>query len=564
MPHHIEELQAEGLDWGAITRQKVAFFRRMHDRFGAILWVDVDTRLVSLPDQLRGCSFDLAGFAGRYRYIRDYDPFQVARFWIPSYLYFGPTQAARDFLDLMASIESETTEPVTDDYVLQEAWARHEHQLAVGLLPPALVARPSDALQERHVFVHGDSGNVSTHRAGLVQHGKIGDHPVARSRILGLEAVSAMKQRDRTAAVMLAQRSLAAQPTDSEAAVRLSRYLKIAGQAHESVQVLRDQLKLDPRLEDTRHELAVRLADGGEVDEALRLIDELAAHGTPDGAGRASSLRDDIERDVRATTMQLSAADRPRLWWRKTPYPGSFDDVLTPWLVEWVSGRPPVFGRRNDSLLAGGSFAPFATGRSMVWGTGIPRRGEALAADARYLAVRGPLSREAVIASGGACPEVYGDPALLLPRFVEGHTGPARHEVGFVRHVTQENLRLTLQDVADIRLAGVGERFLRDVVRQITSCARIISTSLTGLVVAHAYGVPARWAVIADGSEAIGGDGTDVEDYFRSVGLPVQEPLVLRRDTPITPALAQDMPEEVRLDVDGDALAAALVEGLGY
>ncbi|MDI3330485.1 MAG: polysaccharide pyruvyl transferase family protein [Micrococcus sp.] len=563
MPHHIEELPAEGLDWGAITREKIAFYRRMHERFGAILWVDADTRLVSLPEHLRGCAFDLAGFAGRYRYIRDYDPYQVARFWIPSFLYFGPGRQAREFLDLMVAIEHETEEQVTDDFVLQEAWARHEGQLAVGLLPPALVARPTDALEDQHVFVHGDSGNVSTFKAGLVQHGKIGNHPAARSQVLGLEAVQAMKEKDRSAAVMLARRSLAAIPTDSEAAVRLSRYLKIAGQP-DAVLVLRDQLDLAPGLDDTRHELAVRLMERGDFDGARHHLDHLAAHGTPQAAGRAASLRDDVERDARARALGLTLAERPRLWWRKTPYPGNFDDVLNPWLVEWLTGRPPVFGGRNDSLLASGSFIPFATGKSTVWGAGIPRRGSTLSPEARYLAVRGPVTREEVIASGGSCPEVYGDPALLLPRFVPAARGPKRNEVGFIRHVSQDNLELSLEGVADIRPSGVGEGFLRRVVGEITSCERVISTSLHGLVVAHAYGIPARWAVMVDASEAISGDGTDVEDYFRAVGLPVQAPLELSRDTPITPALAEGLPASVQLDFDGDALADALVEGLDY
>lgn len=109
----------------------------------------------------------------------------------------------------------------------------------------------------------------------------------------------------------------------------------------------------------------------------------------------------------------------------------------------------------------------------------------------------------------------------------------------------------------------MGEDFLRSVVDQITSCERIVSTSLHGVIVANAYGIPARWAVVSDASEAISGDGTKFEDYFRSVGLPVQEPLVLTRDTPITPSLADGLPDTVELDFDGDALAGALCEGLG-
>lgn len=436
MPHHIEELPADGLDWGAITREKVAFYRRMHERFGAILWVDVDTRLVGVPEQLRGSRFDLAGFGGRYRYIRDFDPFQTARFWVPSFLYFGPTAEAREFLDLMVSIEQETEERVTDDYVLQEAWMRHQTMLSVGLLPPDLVARPTDALTDRHVFVHGDSGNVSAFRGQLTQHSKLGDSPQARSYVLGAEAVDSMKTGDRQAAVKLARRALDAVPASSEAAVRLSRYLKITRQPEAAVDVLRRQLDLHPGLDASRQELAVRYSEQGLFAEARAEVKRLASDGSPDIAARARSLGDDLGREERARSLGLGPAERPRMWWMKTPYPGNFGDVLSPWLVEWVTGRPPLFGRRNDGLLAIGSVIKFASGRSTVWGAGTPRRGDALSADARYLAVRGPITRQEVIASGGDLPgglwRSSPAPPPLRPRArgpegARGGVHPARH-----------------------------------------------------------------------------------------------------------------------------------------
>ncbi|MBG6085426.1 polysaccharide pyruvyl transferase family protein [Zhihengliuella flava] len=561
MPHHIEELPAENLDWGAITRLKIDFYRRMHAQFGAILWVDVDTRLVRLPRELAGGGLDLVGFGGRYQYIRNYDPFHTTRFWVPSFLYFGNTPGATDFLNLMGDIEAETTETVTDDYVLHEAWLRHEDMLNVGFLAPDLVARPAEPINEKHVFVHGDSGNVSSFRGKVAQHQRSVDNPVVRARVFCAEAVDAMKAGSRADAVWLSRRALATKPDDSPAAIQLSRYLKIVKQPQEALEVLEDQLADYPQLDASRLELVSRLAERRRYAEAREQCRRLMQSEDPTVAARARSTDDDVAREERAAAAGLSAADRPRMWWMKTPYPGNFGDVLSPWMVEWVTGKPPVFGQRGDSLLAIGSVIKFATAKSMVWGAGTPRRGDPLSPEARYVAVRGPITREEILANGGDCPEVYGDAGLLLPRYIPA-AAEKTHEVGFIRHVTQENLELELEGVLDIRLAGVGEDFLRSVVEQITSCRRIISTSLHGVIVANAYGIPARWAVIGDASEAIAGDGTKFEDYFRSVGLELQTPLELSRETRITPELAADLPPRVELDFDAEALINALRSGL--
>src|SRR5690606_2919216 len=54
------------------------------------------------------------------------------------------------------------------------------------------------------------------------------------------------------------------------------------------------------------------------------------------------------------------------------------------------------------------------------------------------------------------------------------------------------------------------------VVDQIRACRVILSSSLHGLVVAHAYGIPAAWVQFSD---KLSGDGSKFRDHAASIGV---------------------------------------------
>jgi hypothetical protein len=56
---------------------------------------------------------------------------------------------------------------------------------------------------------------------------------------------------------------------------------------------------------------------------------------------------------------------------------------------------------------------------------------------------------------------------------------------------------------------------VESVIDQVTSCEIIGSSSLHGLIVGHAFGIPAVWLNFGD---LPSGDGSKFDDYFASVG----------------------------------------------
>ena len=68
--------------------------------------------------------------------------------------------------------------------------------------------------------------------------------------------------------------------------------------------------------------------------------------------------------------------------------------------------------------MIGSIIESLANKESIIWGSGAMYGGEKVLYEKpkKVLAVRGPLTRKYLLSQGVDCPEVYGDPALLLPK----------------------------------------------------------------------------------------------------------------------------------------------------
>lgn len=214
----------------------------------------------------------------------------------------------------------------------------------------------------------------------------------------------------------------------------------------------------------------------------------------------------------------------------------NFGDALNIFLVEFLSGKN-VFPSKyilktkyNDDLSYSviGSICQWTREKSVVWGSGFIQ--DAYSEDSfvkpkRVTAVRGPLTREIYLKNGIECPEIYGDPALLLPLIYNPENIEAKYEFGIIPHYTEINLPWVKdvqnrEDVLfiDIMIGANYEKF----VTEIKSCKKIITSSLHGLIFCHAYRIPVSQIKLSN--QLTGGD-FKFYDYLLSVNKTPHKPI---------------------------------------
>lgn len=195
----------------------------------------------------------------------------------------------------------------------------------------------------------------------------------------------------------------------------------------------------------------------------------------------------------------------------------NFGDAISPILLNWISDSKPVWvpATYAGKVIAVGSNHTLIRQGDVIWGTGAMWEEQIhLPRGTTVLAVRGPLTRALI---RGDVPEVYGDPALLLPHIYTGTFKP-QWRVGVVPHYTDKNL-ISISDPA-VKIIDVQTHW-QQVVDHITACEVIVSSSLHGLIIAEAYRIPAVWTQI--GTSVIGAE-LKFNDHFLATGRDVRAP----------------------------------------
>ena len=249
--------------------------------------------------------------------------------------------------------------------------------------------------------------------------------------------------------------------------------------------------------------------------------------------------------------------DAPIVAWAQGPrVRHNWGDALNPVLVEKLSGKAPVWAgevvnvlRRPIYYVIGSGLGNLRRADCEVWGTGfINDSARVLTAPRKIHAVRGPLSRQKYLSSGIDCPEIFGDPALLWPRFYSPGAPRQRSRVGVVPHIKDAHLpwMQELESDPDVRLIDICGGIER-VVDEIAACDVVLSSTLHGLIVADAYGTPSTW-VRFEGEDP--GRWFKYRDHMLSVGRPERSPFFLRGTQSLEEASDLAFRAPIELDTD--------------
>lgn len=222
----------------------------------------------------------------------------------------------------------------------------------------------------------------------------------------------------------------------------------------------------------------------------------------------------------------------------------NWGDDLNYYFLRELTGRPVVmyhnfkFAKwfRLKNYLCIGTLLDavnYSNSQTIVWGSGVSGQERTFVNPQKILSVRGPKTKEFCDRYCVQCPEVFGDPALLLPLVYQPRRGvqclkaassvqevqKASYRLGIIPHVVDlhhpviEEIREKHADeILIIDLAHYKK--WTDVIDQICSCERILSSSLHGLIVSDAYQVPSCWIEL---SGNISGGYFKFLDYASSV-----------------------------------------------
>lgn len=221
-----------------------------------------------------------------------------------------------------------------------------------------------------------------------------------------------------------------------------------------------------------------------------------------------SILRTWLEREQR----------RAAYWWQPGNGAINVGDHLARVIVEAMLGLRDfdLLGKRDRRrrLFSIGSVLHNARDGEAVWGSGINGK---IADDAHRFrdldvrAVRGPLTRGWLQARGIAVPEVYGDPALLMPRLfpVSLLGGGTRRPFVVVPHFNEPQQKYAAHRerlvLPTLRPAAF--------VRALLGADLVVSSSLHGVILAEAYGIPAVYLDSGNGEHRF-----KYDDYYRGTG----------------------------------------------
>ena len=175
---------------------------------------------------------------------------------------------------------------------------------------------------------------------------------------------------------------------------------------------------------------------------------------------------------------------------------------------------------KTKHLYTIGSILFFENQDATVWGTGCMHSVQpdlSTILHQKYMrhldirAVRGPKTREQLLKLHIKCPEVYGDPAILMP-LIYTPKRSTNEQIVLITHYKDEIIS-NIDKYDNIHVINMLTQNWKEKIDVISSAKRVISSSLHGLILAESYEIPA--ILLQPKTE---GDLFKYEDYYLGTG----------------------------------------------
>ena len=214
----------------------------------------------------------------------------------------------------------------------------------------------------------------------------------------------------------------------------------------------------------------------------------------------------------------------------------NWGDTVNPYIFKKITGVNVISSNsmfnflKKPEILGVGSIIVGDLSNYVIWGSGIiSEKTTLLTKPKEVLALRGFNTLKKIREVGGDC-DVFGDPVLLFPEIFSAENSVKKYKYGIVPHFKDKS-SIGIQKIHDLQNPEIKiidiQSGIEDFVNDILSCENILSSSLHGLILAEAYGIPTCRLVFSE--KLLGGD-FKFYDYYSGVGITTMETVFLHDD----------------------------------
>ncbi|MDD6786028.1 MAG: polysaccharide pyruvyl transferase family protein, partial [Eggerthellales bacterium] len=240
--------------------------------------------------------------------------------------------------------------------------------------------------------------------------------------------------------------------------------------------------------------------------------------------GIASKIKNNLGRFKMKNRFILTDETRPASstrvnyeWWAsKDLKDNNIGDYLAPLINDWMLSKEGIENHVDKGpvfLASVGSVLGLSLNDCTVWGSGLLSDQISPTINPSHKkmdirAVRGPNTKAFLESRGYQCPDVFGDPAMLMPLL---YPAEPREKKG---PVVIKHYRAT-QDVPDnLRHLDILTSDYKGFIHELLASTLVISSSLHGIILAESYGVPA----VLLNDNRVGFSLFKYEDWYFSTG----------------------------------------------